>query len=428
MFSQEPEISVGILSAPVIRFTLHGDFMDSYTGQPVSGDRQLGADAHTETRSFVPASPEAFFELHRVVIGKEFHWEREENQRFQGTLKIISENRQLTAVNAVGIEAYLRSVISSEMGAGSPVESLKAHAVISRSWLLSQVINREKTAEKPGFTEAAGEYIRWYDREEHEAYDVCADDHCQRYQGITRISCPEVDAAVEATRGQVLAYGGKVCDARYSKCCGGLTEAFENVWEPVAYPYLKPVRDSAGSPADVACLSGEEQVRAWIDRPPPAFCCTDDKALLSTALNRYDQETPDFYRWQVTYAQEELSELVRKRLGIDFGTIDALIPVERGASGRLVKLKIVGSKRTLVVGKELVIRRALSPSHLYSSAFVVDATLKNGRKMFTLNGAGWGHGVGLCQIGAAVMGAQGYAHDRILQHYYPGATLRKWYD
>lgn len=428
MFSQEPEIKVGILTAPSIRFTLYGDFIDSHTGKSISGRQEIGMKAYSGKRLFVPAAPESFFELEGVVIGKSFHWERPETQRFRGTLKIIPEGERLTAVNVIGIEEYLRSVISSEMSAGSPAESLKAHAVISRSWLLSQVLDKENAPVYCGFTEEDQQYIQWYDREEHEAYDVCADDHCQRYQGITRISSPEVDAAVRATRGQVLTYDGEICDARYSKCCGGMTEVFEKVWEPVSHPYLKPVRDLPVPPVYASDLSVEERARAWIETVPPAFCHTTDRTLLATVLNQYDQETPDFYRWQVEYTQTELSELVEKRLEMGLGRIEALIPVERGVSGRLVKLKIVGSGRTMTIGKELVIRRALSPSHLYSSAFVVDTAEKNGEKTFILKGAGWGHGVGLCQIGAAVMGSQGYTHWEILGHYYPGASLEKIYE
>jgi len=428
MFSKEPEISVGILTAPSIHFVLHGNFIDSHSGEMVSGEQKVGIQAYFGKRIFMPDSPESFFELKGVMIGKDFHWEREETQRFRGTLKIISEGEQLTAVNVIGIEEYLRSVISSEMSAGSPPESLKAHAVVSRSWLLSQVINKEKEEKRSAFVLSNSEYIRWYDREEHDLFDVCADDHCQRYQGITRISSPEVDSAIKATRGQVLMYRGEICDARYSKCCGGMTESFENVWEPVRHPYLRPIRDLAVPPIYASDLSSEEKARPWIVTSPPAFCHTKDKALLSTVLNNYDQETPDFYRWQVEYTQDELSKLIRKRLDMDFGTIEELIPVQRGASGRLVKLKIVGSRRTMTIGKELVIRKALSESHLYSSAFVIDTTEKEGQKVFILQGAGWGHGVGLCQIGAAVMGSQGYSYPKILAHYYPDAELRPVYD
>lgn len=396
MPAREPEISVGILTAPVVHCTLHGGYLDARTGEPVGGRHEI-----TGPRTFVPASDSSFFELEEVVIGKAFHWEQAERQRFRGTLEVIREGDALTAVDRVGLEEYLRSVISSEMSAASPAESLRAHAVVSRSWLLSQVLNRDKPASAAAFVDTDTEYIRWFDRDEHERYDVCADDHCQRYQGIGRISDPAVDAAIAATRGTVLTAGGGIVDARYSKCCGGTTEAFENVWEPVPRPSLTSVRDP--------------------------FCDTDDRALLATALNPYDRNTPDFYRWRVVCTQSELSALVEQKTGFGLGTIEALIPLERGASGRIIRLKIVGSRRTLVIGKELVIRRALSPSHLYSSAFTVETGTRGGEKTFTLHGAGWGHGVGLCQIGAAVMGSRGYSHREILAHYYPGTVLEKRY-
>ncbi|MDR0955223.1 MAG: SpoIID/LytB domain-containing protein [Rikenellaceae bacterium] len=426
MFDREPEITVGILSAAELRFVLHGDFIDSLTGLPASGEQRFSWAVDFSERSFVPTSPEAFFELSGVVIGKAFHWEQAENQHFRGTLRIIAEGERLTAVNVIGVEEYLQSVISSEMSADSPPEALKAHAVISRSWLLSQVLNREKKGDHAAFADAPreedAEYIRWYDRQEHDRFDVCADDHCQRYQGITRIRSGQVARAIEATRGQVLTFGGAICDARYSKCCGGVTEAFENVWEPVAHPYLRPVRDMIPPPA-LPDLSGEEAARRWIETTPAAFCHTADRELLGTVLNRYDQQTPDFYRWQVEYTQAELSEWVKQRLGVDLGRIEALIPLERSTAGRLIRLQIVGTRRTLTLGKELVIRRALSPSHLYSAAFVVDTEMRGSEKVFRLKGAGWGHGVGLCQIGAAVMGAHGYSYPEILSHYYPRAEL-----
>lgn len=427
MFIKEPEISVGIVSSDRIRFVLQGDYIDSCSGTVVSGEQEVEYKAYFGKRLFVPVSKDSFFELRGVVIGKSFHWERKENQRFRGTLKIITEDDRLTAVNVVGIEEYLRSVISSEMSAGSPAESLKAHAIVSRSWLLSQVVNKERENSASEFIDTDTEYVRWYDREEHRHYDVCADDHCQRYQGVSRISSPEVDTAIAETRGQVLMYGDEICDARYSKCCGGVSEAFEHVWEPVRHPYLTTVRDQAADGEPVPDLSREDNARKWIETDPPAFCNTSDKELLSVVLNHYDQETPDFYRWQVEYPQAELSGLIKSRLGIDFGKVEHLIPVERGVSGRLIRLKIVGSKRTLIIGKELVIRRALSASHLYSSAFVVDTVRQAGEKRFILRGAGWGHGVGLCQIGAAVMGTKGYTYREILAHYYPNSGLEELY-
>jgi len=396
MPAHEPEIRVGILTAPRVRCTLHGEYLDAHTGDRVTGRCEI-----TAPRTLTPTTDEAFFELEEVVIGKAFHWEQAERQRFRGALEVIHEAGALTAVNRVGLEEYLRSVICSEMSAASPTESLRAHAIVSRSWLLAQVLNRDKPASAAAFVDTDTEYIRWFDREEHGLYDVCADDHCQRYQGITRIGSPTVDDAIADTRGVVLVAEGAIVDARYSKCCGGMTEAFENVWESVPHPGLVPVRDP--------------------------FCETNDIELLATVLNTYDQRTPDFYRWQVDYTQSELSALVERRLGRDLGAVEALIPIERGASGRIVRLKIVGSRRTLTVGKELTIRRTLSASHLYSSAFTVEVGARGGEKTFTLHGAGWGHGVGLCQIGAAVMGAQGYSHQAILAHYYPGTVLEKRY-
>ena len=276
-------------------------------------------------------------------------------------------------------------------------------------------------------------FIKWYDHEAHRNFDVCADDHCQRYQGITRASTPQAIEAVSATRGEVLMYKGAICDARFSKCCGGAFEEFQNCWENVKHPYLIRQRDSK-TEKQLPDLNIEAEADKWIRTSPVAFCNTQDKKILSQVLNNYDQETADFYRWKVSYSQQELSELIHQRSGIDFGQIIDLIPVERGTSGRLVRLKIVGTLRTLIIGKELEIRRTLSTSHLYSSAFVVDKEYEEkGHKedkipsRFILTGAGWGHGVGLCQIGAAVMGEQGYKYEEILSHYYPGSTLEKQY-
>ncbi len=426
MARQEPVISVGIVTAGRITVRFAGDFSDVATGRIVSGDAIFdAADDTAAGREFFPIDPDTgFFELCDVVIGKEFHWERRENQSFRGGLRIIRQAGGLTAVNVVGIEAYLRSVISSEMSAASPPELLKAHAVISRSWLLAQLAG--KGAETVPQPQAEDELIRWFDREEHADFDVCADDHCQRYQGITRVSNPAVDAAVDATRGEVLTTDGKVCDARYGKCCGGATEAFEHVWAAEPHAYLKRVID-AENPPTVPDLTQETAARAWILARPEAFCNTSDPDTLHSVLNNYDQETPDFFRWRVEYTQSALSELIRRRTGIDFGTVCALEPVERGVSARLVKLRIVGERRTTVIGKELMIRRALSESHLYSSAFVVDMEMQGTEPVFILHGAGWGHGVGLCQIGAAVMARRGKSYGKILTHYYPGATREKIY-
>ena len=430
---KQPAVSVGIMGDKRIEFTLCTDYKCS-NGSIVSGNAVvelvdgeiLYNGKKYESLIFEACVPEGSFWLRGVTIGVNFHWERKEDQRFGNNLKFIVEGDRITAINLIGVEDYLTSVISSEMSATASEELLKAHAVISRSWLLAQMAkNKEITTSKStysAFTENEQERIKWYDREDHINFDVCADDHCQRYQGMTRQSTTKVREAIEATWGELLKYDGKICDARFSKSCGGAFEEFQNCWENVRYPYLAKQRDSKRI-TELPDLTQEEEAFKWITGSPEAFCNTTDKEILSQVLNNYDQETTDFYRWRVEYTPEELSALILKRIGIDFGLVTDLIPVERGTSGRLIKLKIVGSKRTLTIGKELEIRKALSPSHLYSSAFVV---LKENGK-FVLIGAGWGHGVGLCQIGAAVMGAQGYKYKDILLHYYIGASIEKEY-
>lgn len=430
---KQPAVSVGIMGDKRIEFTLCTDYKCS-NGSIVSGNAVvelvdgeiLYNGKKYESLLFEACVPEGSFWLRGVTIGVNFHWERKEDQRFGNNLKFIVEGDRITAINLIGVEDYLTSVISSEMSATASEELLKAHAVISRSWLLAQMAkNKEITTSKStysAFTENEQERIKWYDREDHINFDVCADDHCQRYQGMTRQSTTKVREAIEATWGELLKYDGKICDARFSKSCGGAFEEFQNCWENVRYPYLAKQRDSKRI-TELPDLTQEEEAFKWITGSPEAFCNTTDKEILSQVLNNYDQETTDFYRWRVEYTPEELSALILKRIAIDFGLVTDLIPVERGTSGRLIKLKIVGSKRTLTIGKELEIRKALSPSHLYSSAFVV---LKENGK-FVLVGAGWGHGVGLCQIGAAVMGAQGYKYKDILLHYYIGASIEKEY-
>ena len=571
---KEPKVQVGILFEPQIEFILHGGY--THDGTPVNGKQTVTYDEGKvlwngrlyDELLFEPADETAdSFELLDVTIGINFHWERKEDQRFQGALKIIVEDGKLTGVNVINVEDYLTSVISSEMSATASLELLKAHAVISRSWLLAGLspspspegrgaaasgfhtsdknhyhILKEKQKElkenpteaenvawemlranqlgykfrrqhiidnyivdfvclekqlvveidggyhhEPGQPEkdkereahlevlgyrilrfsneeiiaapekmqesiksylashplpagegAGEERLSWYERDAHIHFDVCADDHCQRYQGITRASTPIVRQAIAATRGQILSYDGKICDARFSKCCGGAFEEFQYCWENVRHPYLAKQLDRKGGSAVtgepvVPCpdLTVEAEAERWIRTSPEAFCNTTDKRILSQVLNNYDQETTDFYRWRVEYTQDELSALILKRSGVDYGKILDLVPVARGTSGRLWKLKIVGTKLTRTIGKELEIRRTLSPSHLYSSAFVVDKEDVSpdgipGR--FVLVGAGWGHGVGLCQIGAAVMGEQGYPYDNILLHYYVGAKIEKLYE
>ncbi len=376
---------------------------------------------------------DSYFTLYDVTIGIDFHWQRDENQSFNGDLKLIIENNKITAINIINIEDYLTSVISSEMSATSSMELLKAHAVISRSWTLAQIEkNKSIVNEQKNYTsclETDNERIKWYDREDHNNFDVCADDHCQRYQGITRKTSIAVENAVKASWGEILSYNNEICDARFSKCCGGVAEAFENVWEPVKHPYLTKVVDNEIPPENYNLqLTDENNAEAWILGNPEAYCNTNDTKVLSQVLNDYDQETNNFYRWQVSYNQTELANLIQKRIGIDFGKIIEMKATERGVSGRIIKLQIIGEKRTMIIGKELEIRKALSESHLYSSAFAISKTKgKDGEFIFTLHGAGWGHGVGLCQIGAAVMSEKGFKYKDILKHYFKGASLEKRY-
>ena len=445
MNTKIPTIDVGIMFEKEIHFTLQGEFRDSrndlLTGEwkvwfengNIYLSNNLAAFQIEESFTLVPENPETTsITLHDVTIGINFHWERKEDQVFKGGLKFIIENERITAINRLSIEDYLTSVISSEMSATSSSELLKAHAVISRSWLLAQIEKNEElkstSAGYQSFTETEDERIRWYDREDHENFDVCADDHCQRYQGITRASTKLVEQAILETFGEILSYDNKICDARFSKCCGGKVEVFENVWEPVSHPYLQKMVDNDKDPVGFNLnLKEENAAESWIFGNPEAFCNTHDKKVLSQVLNDYDQETNDFYRWKVTYKQNEISKLIYKRIGIDFGLVQDFIPIERGESGRLVKLKIVGTQKTMTIGKELEIRKALSESHLYSSAIVFDKKEIDGEIVFILKGAGWGHGVGLCQIGAAVMGDKGYVYKEILNHYFQGAKLEKRY-
>jgi SpoIID/LytB domain protein len=445
---QQPEIQVGIMAAPEIRFQFSGRYLNQdhricSTNEIIAklenGKIVVESD-HNRMRFdhevvFTPEKITAgYFTLRDVVIGINFHWEQKLDQQFRGKLRLIVEGVNLRAVNIVPLEEYLRSVISSEMSATSSPELLKAHAVISRSWLLAQMEKTRSLTANQGkyqnWFETGTERIRWYDREDHRDFDVCADDHCQRYQGISRIISEKASQAIDATFGLVLKSDDRICDARFSKCCGGISENFELVWEPVEHPYLKAIVDFPEEPDGFEPnLRSEAAAEKWIRSTPPAFCNTHDQAILSQVLPDFDQATRDFFRWKVTYSQDQISELVKRRTGIDFGKIVRLEPVERGYSGRLVRLKIVGTLRTMVIGKELEIRKALSDSHLYSSAFVIDHLDMQDElpQKFVLTGAGWGHGVGLCQIGAAVMGEQGYSFEAILHHYFRNARLEKLY-
>ena len=439
---EEPLVSIGILSEKEIRFDLYGEFTIRGVDKKFSGKYKAKADGNRirimqESREIFSATNITFspsdietesFLLRDVVIGKNFHWERKENQRFQGSLKFIKENGNLTAVNEIPIEEYLTSVISSEMSPNSSIELLKAHAIISRGWLLAQINKKNKSSVNEKISEE--EIIRWYNRENHANFDFCADDHCQRYQGVSKISNDNAIHAIEETRGLVLKYEDEICDTRYSKCCGGVSEAYENVWDDESHPYLGSVIDYKFEVEDDReDLTKERYAEQWIRRSPHAFCNTDDKKILSSVLVNFDQDTENFFRWNVEYTQDELTQLIKSKSGIDFGNIIDLIPVERGKSGRIIKLKIAGTNKTITIGKELEIRKWLSPTHLYSSAFIVskENIIKKIPGKFILHGAGWGHGVGLCQIGAAVMGEIGYTFDEILSHYFKGTSIQRIY-
>lgn len=415
---EEPEIQVGLLSNPEIRFTLQGNYhVVAPKGNPVptkkivegeqrvymdNGLIQWNGDSFKELL-FFPIEPDKnLIKVKNVMIGKQFHWQQQEDQSFQGTLHLIIEEGIITAINIISTERYLTSVISSEMSAMASIELLKAHAVISRSWLLAQLTAQKNDNNSSCGTENDEEIVRWYNRSAHQHYDVCADDHCQRYQGVTKVTTDVAKEAVEQTRGEILIYNGEICDTRFSKCCGGMTEKFSTCWEDKDYPYLTNVIDP--------------------------YCGMANQQILRQVMVNYDQQTTDFYRWTVTYSQQELHDLIMAKTGIDFGDIIDLEPLARGTSGRIYRLKIVGSKRSLIIGKELEIRKALSTSHLFSSAFEVK---KQGEgsvpEQFTLEGTGWGHGVGLCQIGAAVMGEKGFKYKEILLHYYQGAKVERIY-
>lgn len=467
---KEPEISVGIVSAQNIKFSLNT--MYTAKGKEVTGNQEVefvdggilwDGNVYQEL-TFTPTEDFASFSLFEVKIGVNFHWERKETQIFSGTLKLIVDEGCLCAINELSLEDYLVSVISSEMRATAPLEFLKAHAVVSRSWLIAQ-IEKRKRMEKAGgdggffsFKKSKDQIVRWYDREDHTMFDVCADDHCQRYQGITKASSENVVEAVRSTAGEVLKYGREICDARFSKCCGGVTEEFSTCWEDIDKPYLISKKDYLKGDADVhdadaaeqdsaavPDLTDEKEAAKWIMSTPRAFCGTKNKRVLAQILNNYDQETADFYRWTVEYSQERIAEIVNANMKAEVGSIVDLVPVKRGKSGRIELLKIIGTEKTVTIGKELEIRRVLSESHLFSSAFVVEKVFSPNPPAcmintggdeeeemlvpdgFVIRGAGWGHGVGLCQIGAAVMGDRGYKYDEILLHYFTGAQLEKMY-
>lgn len=436
---KEPIVSVGIVSASKLCFSLNAPYTVCSLEQcgkqvvELSEGRILWENNFYDELLFEPNDAQSSFTLEDVTIGVNFHWERKEAQTFLGKLRFIVENNNICAINELPVETYLISVISSEMRATSSLELLKAHAVISRSWLLAQMEQRKaennNAVKQPSLFKTDEEIVRWYDREDHKHFDVCADDHCQRYQGITKAANKHVVEAIKQTAGEILTSRGEICDARYSKCCGGAVEEFQYCWENIKKPYLQALPDTMPDTTSLPNLTNEAVARQWILSSPNAFCNTTDQKVLSQVLNDFDQETTDFYRWTQIYSQAEVKQLLEEKLAMQFGDIIDLIPMERGKSGRIYRLKIIGTQRTLIIGKELEIRRALSKSHLYSSAFVVEKVdIKDGvPQQFIIKGAGWGHGVGLCQIGAAMMGVQGYRYDEILLHYYKSAEITKAY-
>jgi stage II sporulation protein D len=440
----QPKISVGIVDRPgEVSLCLHGIFQADGVG-PVSGPfsaktisgRVVVSDEAQREIARLPlvrftADQDSTFELFQVTIGTRFHWERKEDQTFRENLLLLPRaDGTIVAVNEISIEDYLQSVISSEMSATAPMELLKVHAILSRSWLLAALDRKQKTEvasqPTPQISGAEEEVIRWYEREDHDLFDVCADDHCQRYQGIRKIVSPQAEEAVRETLGRVITYGDEICDARYSKACGGRTEDFDTAWDDKRVPYLASVSDA---PVSHPPIETEEEAARWILSSPEAYCHTTDERLLEKILPSFDRETQKFFRWTVEYSRKELEEIMREKSGFDFGDLKEIVPLRRGSSGRICQLKIVGSKKSMVVGKELEIRRWLSRSHLYSSAFVVEAKndARGNAERFTFHGAGWGHGVGLCQIGAAVMAARGFSAEEILKHYFRDVEIRKIY-
>jgi SpoIID/LytB domain protein len=434
----EPKITVGIMDRQTeASGRLDGNFLGDGFG-PVSGRFSAKAtagmivlteEAHREIcRSKlirVTAHEDSLFTLFNVTIGNRFHWERTEDQTFQGSLILqVRDDGTITAINEISLEDYLISVISSEMSSAAPKEFLKAHAILSRSWLLAALDRKKKAKDAPKLAERLieneKEVMRWYDRQDHDLFDVCSDDHCQRYQGTTKILSEQAEEAIRETRGMAMTYQDEICDARYSKACGGLTEEFDTAWDGKRIPYLESISDASISHH---LIGTEEEARRWILSEPEAYCNTKEGALLEKILPDFDRETKGFFRWRVEYSREEMEEILREKSGFDFGTLKEITPLQRGPSGRISRLKIIGSKRSMVVGKELEIRRWLSRSHLYSSAFIV--TVEAGRLIF--HGAGWGHGVGLCQIGAAVMATRGFSAEEILRHYFRGIRIKRVY-
>ncbi len=438
VLDKEPIVRIGITKGRKVELCLKGNYL--FDTEIFTGCQEVFIEKNENTYKIswngqlfdkITFKPTDFstclFEIKEVTIGIDFHWEQKENQIFTGELELLVLEDEILVVNKIGVEKYLESVISSEMRANASLSLLKAHTLISRSWILNKLQKEKKKQDECSFL-SDNEIIRWWENDEHLLFDVCADDHCQRYQGVGKIVNENAKKAVKETLGEVLVYNNEICDARFSKCCGGFLEEFQYCWEDKRQPYLQGKIDNLDGVETVIDLQKEENAEKWLLSSPKCFCNTSDKQILSKILNEYDQST-SFFRWKVVYEQKELSELIKSKTEIDFGEVIDLIPLERGVSGRISKLEIVGTKKKMTFGKELFIRKILSKTHLYSSAFIVrKSEIKNKiPQKITLLGAGWGHGVGLCQIGSAVMGEQGYDYKTILEHYYPNSTIQRKY-
>jgi SpoIID/LytB domain protein len=348
---------------------------------------------------FVAGSPVAVFD---VPVGTGYHWEQKEDRTYPETMIFLLDvNGKLAAVNAVPVETYLEGVVPSEMHPNFPEEALKAQAVAARSKALANL----------GLVHSA------------DPFDFCSDVHCQVYGGLSKTAA-SANRAVKKTAGLVLWEGGKIIDAVYGGVCGGHTEDVDKAWRTAPKRHLQGIADGPRQLKRYEPLDDESNVRSWIQDSPPSYCNTLTGSL-PDALNY----TKKYFRWEVTLPQDELRSQIERRLGRNLGAVRDLIPISRGVSGRITKLKIVGTNGEQIVEGELNVRKCLSSTTLWSSCFIVER--KDGGsappESFTLRGAGWGHGIGMCQTGAAIMALKGYGFDRILKHYYKNVRIKKLY-
>ena len=349
------------------------------------------------------------YNINPVTAGRGFHWQKQIDISIKGSIKIRNIDGYLFLINEIGIENYLMSVATSEMSGECPEALLEAQTIAARSWLIASEEQKHMGL----------------------GIDACNDDCCQRYQGIKNISA-KAKSAVFTTRGKFVIYNNKICDTRYSKSCGGISENNENVWYDNPKGYLRGVFDGCGNIPD---FSDEEQLNRWIFEPQDCYCNNEyvSKSELKRFLGSVDEEG-DYFRWEITYSNEQLTKIINKKLNESFDFIESLIPIKRGVSGRIMSLAITGKKdhekyQTLV-DSEYDIRNALHPEFLYSSAFVINAnsSVQSREEKVTLSGAGWGHGAGLCQIGALGMAIIGNSSEKILKHYFSSIEIKKLYD